>query len=289
MNSATGVAGNLLRALQWLPQQLTSLVAKPSLGLPATRISQTAFGDRAYITAGSGTPTVVFESGLGDGKEVWAPVFRALSRHSRVLAYDRAGYGESAGSDLPRNGRQMVEELRALLQTENFPAPYILVGHSLGGTLVKLFVRMYPAEVAGVVLVDARAADFTKRCRHVGVRRFLYEPPVSWLWWGGQAKRRELEAVPLIQQQARRAGAFPHVPLIVLTHGKVALHWPKVVTKIWAMSQHSMSRMSRLGRIRVCDDSGHHVHRDRPDLVARAVWNVVNAVRDARALHKSTE
>ena len=281
MASAIRGALRLLKAL--LPITPAGTRGSASATMPPTRISHTPFGDRAYVTAGSGTPTVVFESGLGDGKEVWGPVFRSLSKHARVVAYDRAGYGQSSDSTEVRDGLQIVKELRAMLQTENMPAPYILVGHSLGGTVVKLFARMYPDEVAGVVLVDARAADFSKRCRHFGVKRMLYEPPLSWLMWGRSAARRELQAAPETQRQARHAGTFPHVPLMVLTHR--GFQWPKSIAKVWASSQRSMSRMSRHGHIKVCDDSGHHVHRDRPDLVAGAVLSVLNAARDIRSAH----
>ncbi len=243
------MTGVLKATLNWMQALFPGALGQSGQAQPGTLppacIGHTPYGDRAYVSAGVGVPTVVFESGLGDGKEVWASVFRAVSKHTRVFAYDRAGYGQSAGSAQARDGHQMVEELRAVLKTANIPAPYVLVGHSLGGTLVKLFARMYPEEVAGVVLVDARAADFSKRCMHNGVLRMLYEPPLSWLIWRRTSVRRELEAVPLIQRQARRAGAFPHVPLLVLTHRSEAFHWPKSLAAIWAKSSRPAASRTR--------------------------------------------
>ncbi|HOE40825.1 MAG TPA: alpha/beta fold hydrolase [Rhodoferax sp.] len=239
------------------------------------RFSHTPFGTRSYYLAGSGSPTVIFESGLGDGKEVWAPVFNALSRKTRVLAYDRAGYGQSDKSSWTRDGFQIVHELRALLRTENIAPPYVLVGHSLGGTLVKLFARTYPDEVAGVVLVDARHADFVGRCRKMGLLRLLYEPPLPLFLLGRSAMRSELLAAPATMEQARSTGTFPNVPLRVLTHRRRFLYQTRGLALAWADCQSSLAGMSAQGLLRICDQSGHHVHRDRPDLVIRAILSVM--------------
>ena len=250
--------------------------------LPATRFSQTPFGVRSYLSAGSGPSTVIFESGLGDGKEVWAPVFSAVSAVTRVLAYDRAGYGQSDYSSWTRDGFQIVQELRALLHTENIAPPYVLVGHSLGGTLVKLFARTYPDEVAGVVLVDAREADFVQRCRKMGLLRLLYEPPLALFMLGRSAMRSELQAANATMAQARSTGFFPNIPLRVLTHRRRIFHWARGVARAWADGQSSMAGMSAKGLIKFCDRSGHHVHRDRPDLVASAILSVLAAAKVAR-------
>mgnify|MGYP003753688767 CR=1 FL=1 len=255
--------------------------APPVAALPAnaSRTSHTPYGLRSFVSAGQGPLTVIFESGLGDGKEVWNSVLQAVSAQTRVVAYDRAGYGQSERSTEQRDGVQIVEELRAMLQAENIPPPYVLVGHSLGGTFVKLFACLYPQEVAGVVLVDARHADFSRRCRQMGVMRLFYEPPLALFMLGRSAKRAEFQAAPLTQKQVRAAGPFPKVPLIVLTHRLKAIHWPRGLMRAWASSQRSLAGLSTLGRIKVCDDSGHYVHRDRPDLVVRAVLGVVAAAR----------
>ena len=248
-------------------------------GLPHASFSRTPMGIRSVVTAGRGTPTVVFEAGLGHGKRTWGPVFGAISAVTRAVAYDRAGYGQSERSSISRDGLQIVLELRALLKTERIPPPYVLVGHSLGGTYMKLFARMFPGEVVGMVLVDARHAEFTQRCRQLGVPRLLYDPPEALLAMMSPIARAELAAAPLTLKQTRRAGPFPSVPLIVLTQRNAASKWPRGLGKVWEASQRSMAKMSKLGRLKVCDDAGHNVHMDRPDVVAQAVLNVVRAAR----------
>lgn len=273
--------GGKLAILRSLPTLIRLLRPKalPDDKLPHARFSATAFGIRSLVVAGSGSPTVVFESGIGQGKRNWAPVFNRVSELTRAVAYDRAGYGQSETSDLPRDGLQLVLELRDLLRTEGLGPPYVLVGHSLGGTMVKLFAKTWPDEVAGVVLVDARHEEFTQRCRQVGVHRLLYEPPEAFVNMLPPVPRAELLAAPLTLKQARRAGHFPDVPLIVLTQSNATSRWPQALGKVWLASQRRMAGMSSLGRIKVVGDAGHNVHMDKPDVVVRAVTGVVRAAR----------
>ncbi len=253
---------------------------KPALdALPHAAFSHTPMGIRSFVVAGHGSPTVVFESGLGHGKRVWGPVFNGVSAITRAFAYDRAGYGQSEPSAEQRSGLQVVSELRALLQTEGIAPPYVLVGHSLGGTYMKLFAKNYPEEVAGVVMVDARHSEFTQRCQQLGVPRLLYQPPEALLALLGPTTRAELEAAPLSLKQARKGGVFPDVPLIVLTQSNAAAKWPAQLGKVWAASQRRMAKLSSLGKIKVLDDAGHNVHVDRPDVVVSAIVNVVRAAR----------
>lgn len=251
----------------------------PTDKLPPARFSRTAFGIRSLVVAGTGSPTVVFESGIGQGKRNWAPVFNPVSDVTRAVAYDRAGYGQSEASESSRDGLQIVLELRDMLRVEGILPPYVLVGHSLGGTVVKLFAKTFPNEIAGVVLVDARHEEFTQRCRQRGVSRLLYEPPEALLSMLPPTPRAELQAAPLTLKQARRAGTFPDVPLIVLTQSNVTSRWPKTLGKVWETSQRRMAKMSALGRVKVVGKAGHNVHMDRPDVVARAVLGVVRAAR----------
>ncbi len=282
----TTKAGDLARSgrLQLLLRlpSLLQLLRRKSVTedlLPPSRFSTTRFGIRSLVVAGTGTPTVLFESGIGQGKRNWAPVFNRVSELTRCVAYDRAGYGQSETSRLPRDGLQIVLELRDMLHTEGLGPPYVLVGHSLGGTMVKLFAKTWPDEVAGVVLVDARHEEFTQRCRQVGVNRLLYEPPEAFLNMLAPVPRAEVLAAPLTLKQARRAGSFPDVPLIVLTQSNATSRWPAALGKVWEASQRKMASMSSLGRIKVVDDAGHNVHMDKPDVVVRAVIGVVRAAR----------
>lgn len=104
---------------------------------------------------GQGSPTMVLEAGLNDFSVVWTPVQGALAQGHRVCAYDRAGLGWSEPSPRPRTATVMVDELRRLLQGAGVEGPYLLVGHSYGGVLMRLYAQLYPQEVSGLVLVDS--------------------------------------------------------------------------------------------------------------------------------------
>ena len=102
-----------------------------------------------------GQPTVVLEAGGGDFSVTWALVQPKVAMFARVCSYDRSGSGWSDLGPNPRTMRQMVYELHTLLSRAGIAPPYVLAGHSLGGFLARLYTRAYPAEVSGVVLVDA--------------------------------------------------------------------------------------------------------------------------------------
>lgn len=115
-----------------------------------------------YCT-GTGSPTVVLESGLAGPALQWALVQSELAKTTRVCSYDRAGLGWSDVGPLPRTGQQMVDELHALLAGADIDRPYVLVGHSLGGFIVRLYAHQYPNDVAGLVLVAAGHEADTSR------------------------------------------------------------------------------------------------------------------------------
>jgi pimeloyl-ACP methyl ester carboxylesterase len=105
-----------------------------------------------------GVPAVIFESGLGSTLDTWGTTLTEIAASTRVVAYERAGIGASEPRPEPRTFTQIVRELRGLLEKTGIPAPYVLVGHSLGGAIVHAFALSYPEEVAGIVYLDS--SDF---------------------------------------------------------------------------------------------------------------------------------
>jgi pimeloyl-ACP methyl ester carboxylesterase len=102
-------------------------------------------------------PTVILEAGVGDFSVEWSLVQPGVAKFARVCSYDRAGDGWSDLGPHPRTLRQIVYELHMLLNNGGVKPPFVLVGHSYGGWLVRLYASTYPAEVAGMVLVEAGA------------------------------------------------------------------------------------------------------------------------------------
>ena len=113
-------------------------------------------GRRLHVyETGQGSPTVVLEAGIAATSLSWRPVQNEIAKFAHVASYDRAGLGWSDAAVKPLTLGGLVDDLHALLQIAQLPPPYILVGHSFGGLIVRAFARRNPAEVAGLVLVDA--------------------------------------------------------------------------------------------------------------------------------------
>jgi pimeloyl-ACP methyl ester carboxylesterase len=104
---------------------------------------------------GQGNPVVIFENGSADFSFIWDLVQPEIARSTKTVSYDRAGYAWSEEGPVPRTGRQIAYELHTALQNAGIKGPYIMVGQSYGGFLVRSFVRFYKDEVVGMVLVDA--------------------------------------------------------------------------------------------------------------------------------------
>jgi len=111
-----------------------------------------------FYCMGKGSPAVVFDSGWGDWAPVWTIVQPEVAKWTRACSYDRAGAGFSDPGPMPRTSARIADELRGALHNAGVKAPYILVGHAFGGDNVRTFAERYPAEVAGLVLVEADVA-----------------------------------------------------------------------------------------------------------------------------------
>ena len=108
---------------------------------------------------GTGSPTVVLDAPAGATNKIWYKVAPQVARTTRVCAYDRAGMGFSDAGPLPRDASAAVRDLHTLLLRANVASPYVLVAHSISGLYARLYADRYPAEVAGMVLVDPAVPD----------------------------------------------------------------------------------------------------------------------------------
>ena len=120
-------------------------------------------GRRLHLVAtGGGGPSVILDAGIGASSLSWSRVQPLVARFAQVYTYDRAGYGWSDSprdGDGPRTASRLAEELRALLRAADVPGPYILVGHSFGGYVVRVYAERWPVEVAGLVMLDSPGAS----------------------------------------------------------------------------------------------------------------------------------
>jgi pimeloyl-ACP methyl ester carboxylesterase len=131
---------------------------------PGKLVSVNGFRLNLYCM-GSGSPTVVFDSGWEDWAPSWSKVQPEVARFTRACSYDRAGAGFSEPGPMPRTSVRIAEELRTALHHAGITGPYILVGHAFGGDNVRTFADLYMPEVAGLVMVDADPSDLVPKER----------------------------------------------------------------------------------------------------------------------------
>lgn len=127
-------------------------------GRPGQLVSVNGFRLSLYCM-GSGSPTVVFDSGWEDWAPAWSKVHPEIARWTRACSYDRAGAGFSDPGPMPRTSARIAEELHTALHRAGITGPFILVGHAFGGDNVRTFADLYMREVAGLVLVEADPTD----------------------------------------------------------------------------------------------------------------------------------
>ena len=139
----------------------TSHAQQPATSIPAPPGKLIDIGGQnlhVYCT-GTGSPTVLLESGTGDLSVIWSLVQPGVSAFTRVCSYDRGGYAWSDPGTRPRTFAQLALELHTALQRLGVTKPYVLVGQSYGGQVIRGFAARYPREVSGMVLVDAAPED----------------------------------------------------------------------------------------------------------------------------------
>lgn len=247
-------------------------------------------------------PTVILEAGGGGFSKSWSLVQDLLSPRVRTCAYDRAGSGWSEPGPAPRTMRQEVFELHALLEAAKVPGPFVLVGHSIGGLLVRLYTERYGSDVVGIVLVDpthessvlfsVRAGRWV-RLREQATGRVIPEPRRE----GKVSTQYNAEDDYLAEEfqrtyLSRRANPEPlgARPLIILAGGRQPPP-PGTSEELWKeLSREKneqkidLARLSRNSKFVRDPSSGHNIHTDNPQLVARAIEDVLEAASNGTRL-----
>lgn len=227
---------------------------------------------------GTGGPVVILDAGLGNTSAVWTPLVHFVKDFATVCSYDRASLGRSDPRPLPHGAESAVDDLHALLSATRLPGPYVMVGASFGGLDAQIFARRYPADTAGVVLVDSIASGWDHQLEailspeQVAERRAIPN--------GEEISNEEIRAS---EDAAGTGPAFPLVPLVVLRHGQPfpgGPDWPTArVEALWSSLQGDLASLSPRSTVLVAAESGHRIHEQQPDLVADAIHAVTDPSR----------
>lgn len=239
-----------------------------------------------------GGPTVILEAGAGGGAAGWATVQEMLAPRVRTCAYDRAGTGRSEPGKGPRTMTQEVFELHALLEAAQITGPYVLVGHSYGGLLARLFAERYEKDVVGVVLVDATHESCVLfslgdnrwlRLRDKAIGRMIPEPKLAATvedrtdYWPEELQQMHLDR----QQKPEPLG---EKPLIVLTGTRSVPPPPGATDEFWKANraekhaqQAELALLSRNALFVRDPVSSHNIPGDNPRLVVAAIERIVQS------------
>jgi pimeloyl-ACP methyl ester carboxylesterase len=143
-----------------LGQAATKVVVTDLVYTKAQRLVDMDHGRRMNIYCrGTGSPTVVFDAGLGDSSSSWGLVQPTIAARTRACSYDRAGLGFSDPANRAGTARNIAEDLHSLLAAAHIKPPYLLVGHSSSGLSLRVYADRYFNEVVGMVLVDPSHED----------------------------------------------------------------------------------------------------------------------------------
>lgn len=245
-----------------------------------TKVDVGGYRLRVHAT-GVGGLAVVFESGLGEDVATWGDVQPEVAKFTRTFSYDRAGIGQSDPSPRPITKLSMAADLHSLLHAAKVPAPYLLVGHSLGGALVQVFAHAYPAEVAGLVLVDPEDGRLLEKLQ----ARMMPDA------WAARQKALDeaLPKMPPAVQAEMKAGLkygdpddnvlpLPNVPVILLTGTKKNPEFPgNPLEQDLKLELHNELLAKIPGSKHVLvPTSRHYIQNDAPKLVIDAIRDIVS-------------
>lgn len=259
---------------------------------------------RQYVYCkGEGSPTVVFETGLGGASLEWYPVHDEVAAHTRACLYDRAGYGWSDNGPLPRDVEQIVQELDVVLQRSENAPPFVLVGHSFGGLVMQHYASQHPDAVAGLVLVESshpQQFEFIKPLVKKGQKSRSNNPvnlppaekygrlptslreQASFMSTRRKAIFTQMDEIRAFRSSAELVDldAIPQsIPVVVLAR-EPQLDDSEVAAQreeIWRSLQEDLAAHFPKGSFQEVNGGTHNLHMDKPKVVSRAILDVVNS------------
>ena len=258
-------------------------------------------GRNLYLECtGSGSPAVVLQAGAGGSSTAWDRVRADVAAKTTVCAYDRAGRGRSDAAPTLQDGVAIAADLHDLLAKAGVPGPYVLVGHSSGGPYLRVYAGTYPADVAGMVLVDPQPATaFTALPDYPSIYDYLklsggLAPSLARVGLLGpifgvgpaeatpavaRSYRDEIRMLPTALAQAQAVTSIGDVPLVIVSAGTGS-------QRGWPEAQDAQIGLSTNSAHRTLASATHDslLEEDRATTV-QAILDVIAAVQGGTRVH----
>jgi pimeloyl-ACP methyl ester carboxylesterase len=228
-----------------------------------------------------GQPTVILATGRGLGTaQDWSAVQSRVAEFARVCSYDALGVGQSDHVPGNHSMSEVVENMHDLFHSAQLLSPYILVGASAGGILIRRYEEQYPVEVAGFVFVDSSHEEMVWR-----------DAAISPAFPGSDMDLKSLQRDGLLPPQEHLTW-HDDVPFIVLERGERAPcnAFPGLtqtqcdqINDTWHSLQVDLSHRSKYAQLRVVQGSGHAMHQQKPEAIAQAIHDVLQQVAAAKS------
>jgi pimeloyl-ACP methyl ester carboxylesterase len=227
----------------------------------------------SYAAMADSESLVVFESGLGDSHSVWTGLPAKLTPPTDAVMYDRAGYRGSTIDDSPRDIGHLRLDLEAVVDHYAATRKVVLVGHSLGGMVIRDYAIKNPTRVDALVFVDSSHEDFNQWTQEQG-DAFADAFAANGTSDSGEAR----EAKELVED-AQYMGTLPNlpdVPVVVIDSMQVDADHDSAERKRWYDAKETLrAGVSNFTHL-TTTKSGHYIMLDEPDLVARAINDVAS-------------
>jgi pimeloyl-ACP methyl ester carboxylesterase len=210
------------------------------------------------------TPVVILISGRGSDSIAWALAQPLMPRGVKVCSYDRAGLGKSDKGPPNPTGQNVVSDLHLLLSATNLHPPFVLVGHSVGGLIARLYASQFPDEVSGMVLVDSYSENERSGMRQI-FTEFMGRPPTA------DVSAHEDLNLDAMDRQARTEHWTANIPIIVLSRdGPKPPPTSPMNLRMEVLRkelQAELATRSKFSAYHIIPGAGHFIQSDNPAAV----------------------